>query len=127
MSHESRQSERVSIPGRVMGEVTVFQPMSILDLSERGAQVETPVALRNDSLHDFRLSLDERSIVVKGRIAYCQVGELRNGVVIYRCGVEFVEPSPHAAEALRHFVAVHAASRPAIMDGEIISDDPTAR
>jgi hypothetical protein len=127
MSHESRQSERVSIPGQVMGEVTVFQPMSILDLSEKGAQVETPVALRNDSLHDFRLSLDERSIVVKGRIAYCQVGELRNGIVIYRCGVEFVEPSSHAAEALRLFVAVHAASRPSIMDGEIIPDDPIAR
>ena len=109
-----------------MGEVTVFQPMAILDLSDRGAQVETPVALRNDSLHDFRLSLDERSIVVKGRIAYCQVGELRNGVVIYRCGVEFVDPAPHALEALRDFVAVHFASRPGIIDGEI-ADGPASQ
>ena len=124
---ESRSNERLSIPGKVMGEVTVFQPMSILDLSERGAQIEAPVPLRNDSLHDFRLSLDERSIVVKGRIAYCQIGELRNGAIIYRCGVEFVDASPHALEALRDFVAVHLASRPPIIDGEIISDDPIGR
>ena len=125
MSTDSRNTERVSIPGQVMGEVTVFQPMSIIDLSEAGAQIEASVALRNDSLHDFRLSLNERSVVVKGRIAYCKIGELRHGVVIYRCGVEFVEVSPHAQDALRAFVAVHCASRPPIVDGEVIDDSIT--
>ena len=119
MGHESRNNERVSIPGQVMGEVTVFQPMSILDLSESGAQVETRVPLLNDSLHDFRLSLNDRSVIVKGRIAYCQIGELRDRVVLYRCGVEFVEPTQHALAALRDFVAVHSAPRTAILDGEI--------
>ena len=55
--------------------------MTILDISHGGAQIETPFPLQLDSLHDFRLSLGDRSVVVKGRIAHSQVGELQeNGI-----------------------------------------------
>ena len=37
MDGTKRDSERIPIPGQVHGEVTVFQPMTILDMSERGA------------------------------------------------------------------------------------------
>ena len=100
-----REAERVDVPGQVTGAVTVFQPMTILNLSEAGIQIETPYKLQNDSLHDFRLSLGDRSVVVKGRIVYCQVGELSQEQVIYRSGVEFV--------------AVHNGPPTAILDGEI--------
>ena len=50
--------------------------MTILDISIGGAQIETAFALQLDSLHDFRLSLGDRSVVVKGRIAHCHIGEL---------------------------------------------------
>lgn len=123
MSTQGRKERRISFPGQVTGEVTVFQRMAILDLSATGARIQTRVALMNDTLHDFRLSLDDRSIIVKGRIAYCQVAELRQGIVLYRCGVEFVELSPHALAALRDFVAVHSAPRPGPVDAEI-TDDP---
>src|SRR5207245_5747852 len=66
-----RDTERVPVPSPLYGEVKVFQPMTILDVSKGGAQIETPFALQLDSLHDFRLSLGERSIIVKGRIAHC--------------------------------------------------------
>ena len=56
----SRDSERVPISGQVTGEVTVYEPMTILDLSDRGAQVETNFPLHLDSLHEFRLSLGTR-------------------------------------------------------------------
>ncbi len=107
---ESRTTPRVPIPPQVTGEVTVYQPMSILDLSIAGAQIETPVPLLHDSIHDFRLTLEEGSVIVKGRVAYCQVGELRNGVVMYRCGVEFVEPSAEVLEDLREFVDAFTAA-----------------
>ena len=64
MTDDKRESERVAVPGEIQGEVTVFQPMTILDISPRGAQVETTFALHLDSLHDFRLSLNNRSVVV---------------------------------------------------------------
>ena len=115
-----RAAERVDVPGQVTGAVTVFQEMTILNISIGGMLMESPAALHNDSLHDFRLSLDGRSVVVKGRVVYCKIGELREGGVLYRCGVEFVELAPHVADAIGEFVKVHKAARPPIIDGEPI-------
>jgi hypothetical protein len=122
MSDENqRDTERVPVPAPLHGEVKVFQPMTILDVSGGGAQIETPFALQLDSLHEFRISLGERSVVVKGRIAHCHIGELKEGVVIYRTGVEFVEISDHVQSAIEHFVAAlkFAQQVPAIVDGQL--------
>jgi hypothetical protein len=102
---------------RITGEVTVYQPITILDIDEKGVQLEAPFALHNDSLHDFRLALREQSVVVKGRVARCEIGEITDGVV-YRCTVEFVEPSSHVLRAIRGFMAVHNAPPP-VIDGEV--------
>ena len=108
------------VPSPLHGEVKVFQPMTILDVSHGGAQIETPFALQLDSLHDFRLSLGERSIVVQGRIAHCHIGELKDGVILYRSGVEFVETSEHVESALVHFVeALRLVRRASAADGVI--------
>lgn len=117
-----RDTERVPVPAPLHGEVKVFQPMTILDVSSGGAQVETPFALQLDSLHEFRISLGERSVVVKGRIAHCHIGELKEGVVIYRTGVEFVEVSDHVQSAIEHFVAAlkFPAHLPSILDGQVV-------
>jgi hypothetical protein len=119
-----RDNERVPVPAPLHGEVKVFQPMTILDVSAGGAQIETPFALQLDSLHEFRLSLGERSVVVKGRIAHCHIGELKGGVVIYRTGVEFVEISDHAQLAIEHFVAALKLTprAPAIIDGQLAEE-----
>jgi PilZ domain len=116
-----RDTERVPMPSPLYGEVKVFQPMTILDISRGGAQIETPYALQLDSLHDFRISLDELSIVVKGRIAHCHIGELQDGIVLYRTGVEFIENSEHVQAAIEHFVAALKVSQrtPAVVDGQI--------
>ena len=119
-----RDNERVAVPTPLYGEVKVYQPMTILDISRGGAQIETPFALQLDSLHDFRLSLGEQSIVVKGRIAHCHIGELKDGIVLYRTGVEFIENSVHVQTALDHFIeALKAANRaPIVVDGQIAED-----
>jgi hypothetical protein len=126
-----RDNERVSVPAPLSGEVKVYQPMTILNISSGGAQIETPFALQLDSLHDFRLSLGEHSIVVKGRIAHCHIGELKGGIALYRSGVEFVETSGHVQSALAHFVealklvrkaqssALASTAPPPIVDGQI--------
>ena len=121
----TRDSERVPTSGQVTGEVTVYEPMTILDLSDRGAQVETKFALHLDSLHEFRLSLGERSVVVKGRIAHCQIGELQEGGILYRTGIEFIEPSDHAVSAIHAFVEAlkfAASAPPAIVEAEIAEE-----
>lgn len=104
----------------------VFQPMTILDLSERGVRVETAFALHLDSLHEFRLTLGERPVVVKGRIAHSEIGDIGEGGVRYRTGVEFIEPSEHALSVIREFVEIQRATmeapRPAIIDAEVAGD-----
>ena len=122
----TRDSERVPTAGQVTGEVTVYEPMTILDLSDRGAQVETTFPLHLDSLHEFRLSLGDRSVVVKGRIAHCQIGELPDGgTILYRTGIEFIEPSAHAIAAIHAFVEAlkfAASAPPPIVEAEIAEE-----
>jgi hypothetical protein len=119
-----RDNERVPIAGQVTGEVMVFQPMTILDISRGGAQIETPFPLQLDSLHEFRLTLGDRSIVVKGRIAHCHIGELTETSALYRTGVEFIEPSDHAMAAISDFIdSLKARStHPAIVDADIVDE-----
>ena len=123
MSGQQRDGARVPIPG-LTGSVTVVMPVTILDMSERGAQVETDFALHLDSLHEFRLSLGDQSVVVKGRIAHSKIGELHEGRVLYRTGLEFIEPSEHVVSAIRAFVAAQRQNhvRPAVIDAEIADD-----
>ena len=123
MTDQMRDNERVPVPS-LAGEVKVYQPMTILDISNGGAQIETPFALQLDSLHDFRLSLGDHSIVVKGRIAHCHIGELKQGGILYRTGVEFVEVSDHVRSAVEDFVRAlkQARNRPPIVDGQIAEE-----
>jgi len=119
---DKRNLDRVPIAGGAGGEATVFHPMTILDINERGARIEAAYPLRNDSLHDFRLLLNGPSVVLKGRIVYCQVGDLRAGVAFYRCGVEFINPPSHVVDAVRDFVALQETSPSAVMEGEIAAE-----
>src|SRR5436305_14392716 len=90
---DKRDTERVQILGELRGEVMVFQPTIIKEISRGGAQVETNFPLHLDSLHEFRLTLGDRSIVVKGRVAHCSISDVEQEGVIYRSGIQFIEPS----------------------------------
>ena len=71
----------------------MFQPMVIKEIARGGVQVETGFPLQLDSLHEFRLTLGDRSVIVKGRIAHCSISDVEQEIVLYRSGIEFVEPS----------------------------------
>jgi hypothetical protein len=102
---EKRERERLRLDGPLRGEVMVFQPMTILDISQIGAQIQTAFALQFGSEHDFLLSLGQRAVIVKGRVAYCHISELTDSAASYRSGVAFVETSPAAASAILDFVS----------------------
>ena len=99
-----REAERLQILGDLHGEVMVFQPMAVKELSHGGAQVETAFPLHVDSLHEFRLTLGERSLVVKGRIVHCSISDVDQEIVLYRSGVEFVEPSERFTSVIDGFI-----------------------
>ena len=101
---DKRDTERFRILGELHGEVMVFQPMTVREVSRAGAQVESGFPLQLNSLHEFRLTLGPRSIVVKGRVVHCSISDVDQEVVVYRSGVEFVEPSERVAAAIVEFL-----------------------
>ena len=112
--HGKRDSERIQILGELHGEVMVFQPLTIREISRGGAQVETAIPLQLDSLHDFRLTLGDRSLIVKGRVAHCSISDVDQELVTYRSGIEFVEPSERVVDVISGFIEAIKDGRRAI-------------
>ncbi len=110
----NRDAERIQILGDLRGEVTIFQPIAIKEISRGGAQVETGFPLQVDSLHDFRLSLGDRSVVVKGRVAHCRISDVDQELVVYRSGVEFIEATDRISEVIANFVEAIKSGRRAV-------------
>src|SRR5258707_4432109 len=101
---DKRDTNRLQILGDLHGEVMVFQPMSIKEISRGGAQIETGFPLQLDSLHEFRLTLGDRSLVVKGRVVHCSITDVEQEQVVYRAGLEFIEPSERVASVIVDFI-----------------------
>jgi hypothetical protein len=112
MASVKRDSERIEFVGALHGEVMVFQPAGVRQLSHGGMQVETSFPLQLDSLHNFRLTLGDHSVVVKGRIAHSRISDVDQDIITYRSGIEFIEPSEPVAAAIQHFVDEFAKQRP---------------
>ena len=101
---DKRDAERIQILGELHGEGMIFQPMAIKEISRGGVQVETGYPFQLDSLHDFRLTLGDRSVVVKGRVVHCSIADVDQELVLYRSGIEFIEPSERVFSAIADFV-----------------------
>jgi len=104
-AREKRDTERVPILGELHGEVMVFQPMAIKEISRGGVQIETAFPLQIDSLHDVRLALGDRSVIVKGRVAHCHICDVDQELVIYRSGLEFIDLSDRVRSVITDFIA----------------------
>ena len=111
---DKRDTERIEILGELNGEVMVFQPMTIKEISHGGAQVETAFQLHLDSLHEFRLTLGDRAIVIKGRVAHCSISDVEQEIIIYRSGIEFVEPSERLLSVISDFIEAIKSGRRAL-------------
>ena len=101
---EKRDRERIEILGELHGEVMIFQPLSIKEISRGGCNVETSFPLHLNSLHDIRLTLGDRSVVLKGRVAHCRISDVEQEIVMYRSGIEFIEPSDRIREVIAEFI-----------------------
>jgi hypothetical protein len=111
---QQREAERLQVLGDLHGEVMVFQPMAIKEISRSGAQVETGFPLQLDSLHEFRLTLGDQSVVVKGRVVHCSISDVDQDVVLYKSGVEFVEPVERVASVIADFIDAVRSGRRAL-------------
>jgi hypothetical protein len=111
MPPDRRDDDRVPILGELHGEIMVFQPMQVREIGCQGVTVETRAPLHIDSLHELRLTLGERSVIVKGRIVHCRISDVDQDVVTYRSGLEFVEMSRRVTDAIAVFLDAMKAGR----------------
>jgi hypothetical protein len=101
---DKRDTERILILGDLQGEIMVFEPLQIKEISRGGALIETRFPLAIDSLHELRLTLGTRSIVLKGRIAHSRISDVEQEIVTYHSGIEFVEVSEAVCAVISEFL-----------------------
>ena len=90
--------------GDLSGEIMVFQPMLVLDVSRTGVTVDTRFPLQLDSLHDIRLTLPSGPVVAKARVAHSRISDVDQDVVMYRSGLEFVDVPDRVSVAISAFL-----------------------
>ncbi len=108
---ERRTAERVPLLGGLPGSVLLPQPVTITELGADGAQLETGFPFQLWSLHDLRLELGSRSIVVKGQVTHCGVVDVDQEGLRYRSGVQFVDVAGHTRAAIAGFIDAVKAGR----------------
>ena len=108
---DKRDTERVLILGDLQGEIMVFEPLQIKEISRGGASVETRFPLSLNSLHELRLTLGWKSVVLKGRVAHSRISDVDQEVVTYRSGIEFVEPTERVRAVISEFLETLKARR----------------
>jgi hypothetical protein len=101
---ERRGAERIAMLGGLPGEIMVFAPMLIKEVSIAGVTVETRFPLQINSLHDVRLALDGTPVIIKGRVVHSFISEVDQDIVTYRTGLEFAEPSERGLVAISRFL-----------------------
>ncbi len=108
---DKRAAERVPILGELQGEMMVFQPMQVKDISRTGATVETRYPLHLNSLHDIRLMVGTKSVILKGRVVHSRISDVDQDIVTYRTGLEFLEMSERVVAAIDEFLESLKANR----------------
>ena len=97
---DRRQDTRPAVGG-LPGDITVTETLRVRDLSPSGAMVETTVPLELKSLHDVRLDLGSRIVIVKGRVTH---SSRASGDRVFVSGLEFVELSLTIREVIAQFL-----------------------
>ncbi len=84
--------------------------MTVKDVAPDGVQVETLFPLHVDSVHEFRLVLDQ-PVVLRGRVAHCGIIDVNQDLLRYRSGLHFVDVPAHVRHAIDAFIDAKIAAR----------------
>jgi hypothetical protein len=101
---EQRDADRIPILRDLRGEIMVFQPLQIKNISWGGASIQTAYPLAIDTLHDLRLTLGAQSVVLKARVTHSRIISVDQDITTYRSGIEFVEPPARVRAVIAQFL-----------------------
>jgi hypothetical protein len=100
---ERRDALRIDILGSLRADVLIPQRVEITDISAAGLQVASPFPFQLDAIHEFRLTLDQSTVIVKGRVVHSAVTGVDPDGVQYRTGIDLVEVPEAVHRALERF------------------------
>ena len=118
---ERRVVPRVAPAKPLKAKVFASFPVRVLDISERGAQLEVERSLRPNVACELRFPSPEGEVVLRATVRRCRawgfaVSEADQRVLVYRAGVEFEKP---AADLLARLCLAAAMPAPAaVWDAE---------
>ncbi len=126
---ERRAVPRVEPKKPISARVKAFLPARIVDLSERGVQIELATSLRPQVPCDLKIQLDQGDVTVRGLVRRCRawgfgLDERDQRVLLYRAGLEF-EATPPAA-LLRVVETVLEKPSPEQIPATAADNDPPA-
>lgn len=111
---ERRRWPRSPLSGDVVGRIYTEHAAPFLDLSEGGALVEVPCALRPGSVYSVRLAIGPGTVLMlKATVVRSYVQRLENAgegetLVRYQAALQFVDLRPADQELLRRRIAGEA-------------------
>ncbi len=110
---ERRAVRRIVPKHALEANVMMVQPVRVLNISSRGAQIETARALPPSGPCDLRIRFDEGEFAVHATVRRCNATDLGaddtgEPVLLYRAGLEFGELDPESLAWLTSHVLFEA-------------------
>ncbi len=105
---ERRRAERIPMPANG-GPVSVVGAR-LIDVSPYGMMIESPLALAEDAILKFRLSVEGNKADISARVACCNAR--RGARHAYGVGLEFLDVPEGLRERIRDALARHSAPPP---------------
>lgn len=97
--------ERVKIDGDLRGEVLVYQPLTLTEVSLAGALLQTTFPLSLDSPHGLRLAVGDPPVTATARVLHSRIIQIEGGRLTYQSEIEFIEPSDALIDAITRLLA----------------------
>ena len=130
---ERRRWPRSPLSGDVVGRIYTEQAAPFLDLSEGGALVEVPCALRPGSIYSLRVAIGPATVLMlKASVVRSYVQRLESAgkgetLVRYQAALQFVDLRPADRELLRRRIAGETITGPGTTDTAPDSAPPVER
>jgi PilZ domain len=106
---ERRRAERV-LMAPTGGPVSVVGAR-LIDVSPYGMMIESPLAMAEDAVLQFRLAVEGRKTDVSARVACCT--QRAGARPTYGIGLEFLDMPSEVRDQIRDVLARHPTPRPA--------------